>query len=661
MNPRLIFFLSVLISGNFFGQNSDSLLKIINASGNHDTTRFHAYYELGWELIYSNPDTTYICAKKAFVLAKNSRMKTLQAKALNLMGAYFQIKSDYKQAIDYYQKSLNIALGNKDPNAILVAYGNIGSLYIHLGQLQKALDYQLKSLNIALQAGSRQKLGSIYNNLCLVYSNLGRYDKAIEYGKKSYEVYSEFNDKNGICSSTGNLGNAYMMLKDNDQALKYYNTCYSLSKEIDNPYELSRASIDIAIILINQKKFPEAKKYLIEAENNAETIEDITILRDVYEQYYKLYKASGDIQNALKHFEIFHQIKDTLNQEEKKTEIARKELEFEYNKRMAEDSIRNAEEAKVKDLKIKASKAQIEKDKILKIALGSGLAMVIILGVLIFNRFRITRRQKQIIEIKSKQTEEQKAIIENKNKEILDSINYAKKIQYTLLAHDEFLKDNLKDHFVLFMPKDIVSGDYYWAAKKEDRFYLACCDSTGHGVPGAFMSLLNIGFLNEAIVEKNISDPAEIFNYTRERLINSISKDDQQDGFDGILMCVDYSLNQISYVAANNAPMLISNGRLSELPYDKMPVGKGEVYKSFTKHSVTFSKGDLLYLCTDGYADQFGGPAGKKFKYRQLESLINDTASLPLHEQKTQIEKTFIEWKGKLEQVDDVCIIGIRI
>lgn len=659
MKFRLLLLIFCFCGLSQFGINRDSLIKIINSSNLHDTLKFNACYELGWDLIYSGTDSTYLLAKKAFVLVRN-KDKRYQTKVLNLFGAYFQIKGDYLKAIDYYQKSLKIGEEMNDPDAMLVAYGNIGALYIHLAQTKKGLEYQLKSLAIGLKFKKDEKLGSVYNNLCLLSSNSGDQKKAIEYGLKSLEIYKRFNNQSGICSVTGNLGNAYMAIKQMDKALENFTYCYDLSKEIENPFEQCKAALDIGGIYLERKNYNVSLRYFTEAKNIGEQIEDNLTVRDALEGIYRSYKGLNNKAKALENYENFYEYSKALNREEKEEAVNQKELEFEFNKRSVRDSIKNAEQGKVKDALITAHKAQIEKDKILKIALTIGLLFVIGFGILIFNRFRITRKQKRIIEIKNKQTEEQKAIIENKNKEILDSINYAKRIQYTLLAHTEFLKENLPGHFVLFKPKDIVSGDYYWAVKKDNLFYLACCDSTGHGVPGAFMSLLNIGFLSEAINEKNITSPEKIFNYVRTRLINSISKEEQKDGFDGILLCIDRSTNQISYVAANNAPLLISDGKILELDYDKMPVGKGENEKSFTLHTLGLKPSDTLYLFTDGYPDQFGGPKNKKFKYKNLHELLLNVNKLSLEEQSENLDATFENWKGRNEQVDDVLVIGLK-
>jgi serine phosphatase RsbU (regulator of sigma subunit) len=260
--------------------------------------------------------------------------------------------------------------------------------------------------------------------------------------------------------------------------------------------------------------------------------------------------------------------------------------------------------------------------------------------------------------------ENQKLLLEVKQKEVLDSINYAQRIQHTLLAHSEFIDKHLPENFVLFKPKDIVSGDFYWATYNKGRFYLAICDSTGHGVPGAFMSLLNISFLNEAINEKNIVEPNKVLDHVRKRLIENISKSRNdvvmgQDGMDGILVC--FEENTITYAAANSAPVLVQNGVLIELAKDKMPVGISEKTESFSGYTLNANKGDIIYFFTDGYSDQFGGEKGKKFKLKQLHSKLSEHSSLRMSELKQSLDNIFENWKGELEQVDDVLVIGVRL
>lgn len=290
----------------------------------------------------------------------------------------------------------------------------------------------------------------------------------------------------------------------------------------------------------------------------------------------------------------------------------------------------------------------------------------------------VAERTKEVVE-KAKEIEMQNEIIFEKNKELTDSIKYAERIQKALLAHGDFMQQHLPEHFVLFKPKAIVSGDFYWATKisgssllvpgseqkqeikNEELFYLAICDCTGHGVPGAFMSLLNISFLNEAISEKNILEPNKILDYVRARLIESLASEKGQDGMDGTLACYNKNNNTITYASAHNKPLLIRNGAMQELPADKMPVGKGEREAPFTLQTISLQKGDMIYFFSDGYGDQFGGPKGKKFKHKQLNELLFSISGKDLHTQKRLLDEVFEDWRGNLEQIDDVMVIGIRV
>ncbi len=272
----------------------------------------------------------------------------------------------------------------------------------------------------------------------------------------------------------------------------------------------------------------------------------------------------------------------------------------------------------------------------------------------------------------------QKHEIEEKNKEITDSINYAQKIQHTLMASDKLLDDNLrkagteKDYFMLYKPKDIVSGDYYWAYKPEheNSFILITADCTGHGVPGAFMSLLCISYLNEVVKEQRITKPDQIFNLVRDKIVNNFKSNEnseRKDGMDAVIYKLNYDTNTLEYAAANNPVVLLeptenNSFELIELKADKMPVGVTHdgLYKPFTYGEHKLKPGTLIYTFTDGYADQFGGQRGKKFMYKQMRELFIKNAKLPLHEQKQLLDIAIEDWKGISEQVDDILVVGVK-
>ena len=272
--------------------------------------------------------------------------------------------------------------------------------------------------------------------------------------------------------------------------------------------------------------------------------------------------------------------------------------------------------------------------------------------------------EQKVIE-RTEEVVRQRHIVEEKHKEITDSINYAERIQRSFLASKELLNENLKDHFVFFKPKDIVSGDFYFAEKLNNKsFLLATADSTGHGVPGAIMSLLNITSLEKAI--ENQDQPSDILNTTRkiiiERLKNDGSAEGGKDGMDCSVICFDFKKKKIIVSAANNPVWIVRGSETIEIKPDKMPVGKHDKQDvSFTQQTIDIKKGDVIYTLTDGFSDQFGGSLGKKFMSKKLRELLSKNAHLPMEEQRTILENTFISWVGDLEQIDDVTLIGVRV
>jgi PAS domain S-box-containing protein len=275
---------------------------------------------------------------------------------------------------------------------------------------------------------------------------------------------------------------------------------------------------------------------------------------------------------------------------------------------------------------------------------------------------------KKLVVIDTDITERKKteSIIEIKNREITDSMHAAKRIQHVLLASDTLLNKNLPEYFILYKPKDIVSGDFYWANMIDNKFVMITADCTGHGVPGAFMSLLNITFLNEAVVEKRINSPEKILDYVRTQIINSLNPEgsefESKDGMDATLCVFDFKGMWLRFSCANNPLWVYRNNDFIRFKPDKMPVGMhhGE-QKPFTAHTLGLRKGDIVYTFTDGFADQFGGVNGKKLKYKALKELLLSVQSKSMAEQKEILNAAFESWKGNLEQVDDVLISGIRV
>jgi sigma-B regulation protein RsbU (phosphoserine phosphatase) len=295
-----------------------------------------------------------------------------------------------------------------------------------------------------------------------------------------------------------------------------------------------------------------------------------------------------------------------------------------------------------------------------------GIFNCVMTGALIFLAVRLFKTENILY---SREIVQQRAELEEKNKDIVSSIHYAKRIQRVLLASERVLEKNLPGHFILYKPKDIVSGDFYWAAPapgSPDKFLLCVGDCTGHGVPGAFMSLLGISFLNEITVQQKLDSPDKIFNRLREEIIKALNPEgtleEGKDGMDAVMCRFDFNTLQVEFACSNNPVWIVTDKQLKEYKPDKFPIGmyEGE-RKDFNLQRVQLNKGDMVYLFTDGYADQFGGDKGKKFKYKKLQELLLENSGRGLAEQKNILDHTIESWKGNLEQVDDILIVGIRV
>jgi serine phosphatase RsbU (regulator of sigma subunit) len=284
--------------------------------------------------------------------------------------------------------------------------------------------------------------------------------------------------------------------------------------------------------------------------------------------------------------------------------------------------------------------------------------MLSVFSIIIYRSFRITKKQKQIIET-------QKKLVEQKNKDIMDSINYALRIQQAILPDDKKWNKLLPNSFKLYLPKDVLAGDFYWLEENENYIYVAAADCTGHGVPGAMVSVVCSSALTKAVLEDKLTNTNEILDRVREIVIEKMSSNEGhlRDGMDVCLVRINKNnRKEIQYSGANRPLYIVkANGVLEELSPDKQPIGWMEETHPFNAENKVLEQGDMLYLTTDGLADQFGGPKQKKLKTKGMIELFVNVHTLPLTEQKEKIHTYYSAWKGSGDQTDDVCVIGIKV
>lgn len=641
-------------------------LKEIEEDISEDASRLSAklYRILGVNYFYNgHNDSSIIACEKALAISRKMNDNAGIAEAYNSMQTAYREIGNYSKAVEvssqaqrYFEKDNNL---KGQAKAIL----NIGILYGDQKLNKRSLEYLNKAKVLFFKLHDTAQWANAITRVGNVYMDNELHDSAKIMYLKALSLFQGINHKRGIAVIYNNLAGLTKVCTV-EESLKYYEAALKVRMELGDKVSVCMIYGNIGSTYINKKNYIKALEYLDKSLTMAIEINSKENLPNLYKMIAGCYKKQGQTLKAFDALSKYAELKDSLFNKESIEKIEEIQTKYETEKKEQEIVLLNSTNA-LKGAEIRKNRAEISKQNQQKIIIGLILVFFILVSVVIFRSYRMAKRAKEIIEIQKKKIEVQKNIVDEKQKEIVDSINYAKRIQYSLLANESLLIDNLNDHFVLFKPKDIVSGDFYWATEHDNKFYIAVCDSTGHGVPGAFMSILNIGFLSEAIKEKEISKPNEVFDYVRNRLINSISRENQQDGMDGILLCIDKTTKQITYAAANNAPILISENKdgseLLECQKDRMPIGKGERTSPFNLFNVTAKEGDTVYLYTDGYADQFGGPKGKKFKYKPLNELLLTINHLSLNDQQHTLDETFKGWKGGLEQVDDVLIIGIRI
>ncbi len=653
-------------------QNIDSL-KAALKNPQHDTSKINILMELVENISDDNVWPQYneqmlkLC--EGLVTNKNAliskKAKNGLADAYNNIGFMYNNQGDIPNALDYFSKSLKIQedIGNKAGVAELLS--NIGVIYYYQKDVPKALDYYLKSLKIREAIGEKNALANSLNNIGNLYYDQNNIGSALYYCSKSLKLQEDIGDEEGMSYSLNNLGGIYFKKEDFTKALDYYDRSKNLRKKNADQQGVAASQHNIASVYF---KLATSKNTTVNSKQQltlAQLYADSSLIlskqlgfpaniRNAERLLSKIDSVNGNYNGAFEHYKQFVIYKDSISNEANHKASLKSQLKYVYDKK----------EAVLKEQQDKERLVNQEKNRFQQIVIWSvifGLVLVIAFSFFIFRSLQHNKKANKIITHQRDEVNTKNHIIEEKQKEIIDSINYAKRIQYSLLAHQDFLNENFNSPFVYFNPKDIVSGDFYWATKTEDSLYLAVCDSTGHGVPGAFMSLLSIGFLSEAIKEKNIKTPNDIFNYVRERLTEAISKEGQKDGFDGILIRIELDNKYITYSAANNKPLLISGNKMTELVADRMPVGVGERKETFNLYTINAKEGDVLYLYTDGFADQFGGPKGKKFKFKSLNELLFSMQGLSFNQQPDFLKNKFESWRGVLEQVDDVCVIGVRL
>ena len=691
----ILFTLLILLPVNTLAQLTDQELRAIDSlqkvadSDVHDSIRLKALVE--WDnLIYQyDPELDIDLNERIIKIAEEGlarqgikeRERNLylanKAMAQNNIGLVLIDFGNYVDALKSMQNSLEIAEYFNDSIKLGNAMNNIGMIYDHMGMPEKALEYYDSS--IAYTNHDAYAYSTYYNNAGLCYYQLHNLDLALECYEKSLVYADSAADYVGMGNTYSNMGLVYISLEDYPKAIDYFQQAIAIYEEHTNERDgMAQAMTNIGVSYYEMGNLTKAIDNCTRGLDLATKYKSLVMQKESCKCLYRAYKKAGNESLALKHHEDYLFYRDSLESMEKNAELLKIDFQFNYARQHIQDSIAQATQyAAQQEVQRLQHEAEIAREEQMQYILYCGIGVALLLGGISFRSYRLKKKDNEIIAHQKEEVEAQKELVEEKNKEITDSINYAKRIQEAILPNRELVKKFLPESFILYKPKDIVAGDFYWMETvpprtgEESAVLFAVADCTGHGVPGAMVSVVCHNALNRSVKEFGLTDPGRILDKTRELVIETFEKGEFKDmgsayntirdGMDIALCVYDPGKSELFYAGANNGLYLVRNGELKEMPADKQPIGKYAEEKPFTTHKITLQKNDLVYLCSDGYADQFGGATGKKFKYNKLKELLLKNAALQLTQQQTLLDEAFEEWKGQMEQVDDVCLMGVRI
>lgn len=620
------------------------------------------------------------CHKTAYQLAIEIDDKSQIVKTLNSIGVVYRRLDDHSKAAEYHLNALKIAEEINDTFSISVSYNSLGNIYSMNGRYDDALSYFNKAL--VLSQNQKNKLGQAinYNNIGEVYEFLGNYEKAKEYYSKSLEINKEQNNEKGISICYNALGKILMFTGFPRTAYKYFTDATVIDKKIGDKKFIADSYINLGRALVDLEKYDEAKQCLNQGIILAENIKSKVHLQLAYEELSTISKEKNDFQKALLFFQKATMYKDSILNEKNSRHLATIQALYENEKKEKEIQIlKQNQEIKDKEYK---------RQRIFNYSLLIGLFLSIAMGVSIYSALitkkrantllsmqknEIEKQKEKIehqqinIELKNKNLEEAYQIIENYIEKITDSIRYAEQIQKSIFPDIEIISSKFKETFVFYKPKDIVSGDFYWYVERGDKIFIALADCTGHGVPGAFMSIIGIDLLNQAINQLGFENTGQVMAYLNNELREKLRKGKDElilkDSMDIAFCVIDLKTKELSYSGALIPLFIVSNGIVQEIKpnYTSLGTSRSLFNREFVTHTINLQSDSWLYLSTDGFVDQFGGVNQKKYMRLRFVELLLSINSLNAVDQKEEVEKHFNNWKGKNEQIDDVLVWGINV
>jgi serine phosphatase RsbU (regulator of sigma subunit) len=683
MTKRFLLFLLFIRICLLQAQSPDTSIARIDAI-KADTTRIIALLNHSEDIRYSASDKAFASAEKALAIAEKTNRQSFAGRACLELAIILQYQNKLQDAMTYSNKALNhfeqvhdekgegrshdqlskilitlnrisesmdqslLALhlfeGIKDLKGQANALRSMINLYLTQENYSKALEYGNRCVALDESAGELLHLAADYGNLGIIYSDTKQPQKALDYFLKGLKIEEEHNaDKRELTFTMNNVGIGYDAVGNFAKALEYQQKVLKIRRDLKDDYGIAASLINIGSVYAELKEYKQAISYTQQGLDISMQNRFLEWIKESYNSFSQMYLEMGDYKNAYHYYTLYIEKRDSLLNANAKEELTRKEMNFEFDRKQQEEKLKREQEDALQH-------AELRRQKLIRNGSLAGLLLFLSLTGFIYRSYRI--KQKTNFEL-----EKRNAIIQQKNMDILDSINYAKTLQQSILPDLAEVRDPLSC-FILYRPKDIVAGDFYWFQKKEENIFIAAADCTGHGVPGAFTSAICSQKLTE-VLEKGVRKPGLILQEVDQE-IRKVFRQQTQDGMDIALLKWNLKSGALSYSGANRPLLIIRNGEIIETKGDKASIGHSSLdARPFAQHELNPQKGDMIYLFSDGYADQFGGELNKKISTKRFKRFLAEAALLPVSEQETFLDKRLKSWRGNQEQIDDILVIGI--
>jgi serine phosphatase RsbU (regulator of sigma subunit) len=527
------------------------------------------------------------------------------SRALNLKGNLYESFGDYEKALQFCLQAHKLSIEINDRETEAETCSQLGLIYTRLCNFNQALEYYLDGLKIREEMKDENAMASSLNRIGMIKRHTGKYDESLEYYFRSLNIRLRNKVVSSVQWTLLGIASTYEEMQLTSEALEYYGQGMTGGDK--------RCTLQCIMgsgrILSLMGKTGKAEERLEGSLKMAQELRALSLIAEAYIGLANHYESTGHFEKALKNYKLYQKTRESVQSEEVQNRLRNIEISY-----------------------------AIEKSE----------------------------QEKEIYRLRHIELKEAYDLVDEKNKYITAGINYARHIQHALLPDPEEIRELGNDCFILYLPKEIVSGDFYWFNSSKDKLIVVAADCTGHGVPGALMSMLGITFLEEIVNSRGVKDSGKILDGLNKKVQRALhqkgKRDEAKDGMDIALCVIDRAKNTIQYSGAYNNLYLIRNNELIEYPADKMPIGIFEETDStFVSNNIDSLPGDIIYMFSDGYADQFGGPDYKKYKSAGLKSFLLKIHKLPLTEQKQNLEREYNDWKGTNVQIDDVLVLGMKI